>query len=93
MTTRPPAPGDPGQRAGDPGQPAGDPGQRAGDPGQRAGDPGQPAGDPGRLDAQRSGSATLGALVLDRFRDYVHWAAKVPGDTPLYPGGSHDPGT
>ena len=30
-------------------------------------------------------------LVLDRFRDYLHWTMDVTSDPSTEPGGTHDP--
>jgi hypothetical protein len=78
MTTTPPAPGEPGR-----------PAHESGPPG-----PSGPRDQPGPFgppDLQRAKLATLWTLVMDRFRDYLHWVTMVTDDPRLNPGGSHDP--
>lgn len=56
-------------------------------------EPGRPGGGTDRPDAPRAGIAALWALVLDRFRDYLHWITIVADDPILRPGGEHDKDT
>jgi hypothetical protein len=96
MTTKPPAPGEPGRPVHESGPPGprdqrDQPGQ-PGPPGPR--DQSGPRGLPGPFgppDLQRAKLATLWTLVMDRFRDYLHWVTMVTDDPRLNPGGSHDP--
>src|ERR1700730_11118709 len=96
MTTKPPAPGEPGRPARESGPP-GPPGPRdQRDQRDQPGQPGPPGprGLPGPFgppDLQRAKLATLWTLVMDRFRDYLHWVTMVTDDPRLNPGGSHDP--
>jgi hypothetical protein len=99
MTIKPPAPGEPGRPAHESGPPG--PRDQRDQPGQPAPpgprdqrDQSGPRGLPGPFgppDLQRAKLATLWTLVMDRFRDYLHWVTMVTDDPRLNPGGSHDP--
>jgi hypothetical protein len=63
--------------------------------------PAEPTGGPGGPSGQQPGSdlvrprharlVGLWALVLDRFRDYLHWTMDMASDPSTEPGGAHDP--
>src|ERR1017187_752621 len=52
-----------------------------------------PPGPDERPEAQRPGLNALWTLVVDRFRDYLHWATIVAEDPRHRQGGPHEQGT